>query len=263
MKAILSCMLLVRCFFTEAQTMPFLTEGVIEYEKSINLFPLIQKHITKANELLMTQRIDAYRKTQPQFRVLKSNLSFSGGKTLFVPVDAAKIPVSVQIQNAFVTFISGDDPQLEQLNIIYTDIPAKASTMQKTVYEQTFLVKDIARPIKWKFTEETREIAGYTCRRANGLMMDSIYVVAFYTEDIPVSGGPESFNGLPGMILGVSLPDEHVTWFATKVEGKAVSPFKAPEKGKAVNNKELKSALETALKSFGAEMQNLLKAFLL
>lgn len=28
-----------------------------------------------------------------------------------------------------------------------------------------------------------------------------INVVASYTDDIPVSGGPESFNGLTGMIL--------------------------------------------------------------
>ena len=31
-----------------------------------------------------------------------------------------------------------------------------------------------------------------------------INVVAFYKDDIPVSGGPESFNGLPGMILQVA-----------------------------------------------------------
>jgi len=31
-----------------------------------------------------------------------------------------------------------------------------------------------------------------------------INAVAFYTDDIPVSGGPESFNGLPGMILQVA-----------------------------------------------------------
>jgi len=32
----------------------------------------------------------------------------------------------------------------------------------------------------------------------------SIDVVAFYTDDIPVSGGPESFDGLTGMILQVA-----------------------------------------------------------
>ena len=31
-----------------------------------------------------------------------------------------------------------------------------------------------------------------------------INAVAFYADDIPVSGGPESFNGLSGMILQVA-----------------------------------------------------------
>jgi GLPGLI family protein len=36
-------------------------------------------------------------------------------------------------------------------------------------------------------------------------MIDSgIKLVAFYTDDIPVSGRPESFNGLTGMILQVA-----------------------------------------------------------
>ena len=36
-------------------------------------------------------------------------------------------------------------------------------------------------------------------------MCDTVYVVAFYTEDIPVSGGPEMFGGLPGMILELTV----------------------------------------------------------
>jgi GLPGLI family protein len=54
--------------------------------------------------------------------------------------------------------------------------------------------------------------------------MDSIYVVAFYTDQIPVSGGPESFTGLPGMILGIALPYEHITWFATKISEMPIDP---------------------------------------
>jgi GLPGLI family protein len=42
--------------------------------------------------------------------------------------------------------------------------------------------------------------------------VDSVYIVAFYAEDIHVSSGPESFTGPPGMILKLSLPHEHVIW---------------------------------------------------
>ncbi len=37
-------------------------------------------------------------------------------------------------------------------------------------------------------------------------------------------GGPESFAGLPGMIPGVALPHDNVTWFATRVMEIPVTP---------------------------------------
>jgi GLPGLI family protein len=250
-----------------AQNLNFITDGVIEYEKSVNMYTLMQKQVTSANEAMMKTMIESYKKNQPQFKTMKSNLTFAKDKTLFEPVVPATNtsygPQAINVLGGVVMLNTGNPPEIEQNNIIYTDVATNTSVSQKTVYEQTFLVKDVARPIKWKITDEVREIAGYQCRRANGLMMDSIYVVAFYTDDIPVSGGPESFSGLPGMILGAVLPDEHVTWYAKTVQAKSNPPLKAPTKGKAVNNKELQATLELNLKSRGAQMQNLLKAFML
>jgi GLPGLI family protein len=124
-------------------------------------------------------------------------------------------------------------------------------------------VSDSTRKINWKITNEIRNIAGYDCRRANAIIMDSIYVVAFYTDKIPVSGGPESFSGLPGMILGVALPYEHVTWFASSVTEQPVGEdkLKAPTKGKALNQAGLLSTLKAALKNWGSYANEALKGF--
>ena len=162
-------------------------------------------------------------------------------------------------------YFFGQDPAAEQNNIIYTDLSTSESISQKSVFEETFLLKDSVRKINWKITDETRNIAGYACRRANALVLDSIYVVAFYTDQIPVSGGPESFTGLPGLILGVALPRENITWFATMVKdapipATAVTP---PKKGKATNYKDLVATLQNVMKSWGAYAQASLKAFLL
>ena len=106
-------------------------------------------------------------------------------------------------------------------------------------------------------------LPGYTCRRANALMMDSIYVVAFYTTQIPVSGGPESFNGLPGMILGVALPHENLSWFATKVTDMTLAPnaIVPPKKGKPMDSKAFKAVLQAAFKDWGSEAPFYSKAF--
>ena len=67
------------------------------------------------------------------------------------------------------------------------------------------------------------------------------------------------------MILGVALPHENITWFATKVtemtvENKALTP---PKKGKPVNFKELHKKLDDAIKDWGTEGHAYLKVFLL
>jgi GLPGLI family protein len=166
------------CLF--AQHAHFTTSGKIEYNKNMNMYALFKKRITKDNEAFMQPFYDQYVKANPQFKVLKSTLSFNDNKTLFVPIEPENSK-----NNYF-----GDDPIANQPNTIYADYSTGMQIAQKAVFEETFLVKDTVRKFKWKITDETREIAGYTCRRANGIMLDSIYVVAFYTTEIPVSGGP-------------------------------------------------------------------------
>lgn len=239
---------------SQAQNVRFTTDGIIEFEKKTNMYAVIKKSINKENSSFMQSAFDVYKKTQPQFKVLKSTLAFSKDKTLFTPIKE---------ENSNSKGFFGDDPISTQNNTIFTDLGASSFIAQKKVYEETYLVKYSTRKINWKVTEETREIAGYECRRANAIVLDSIYVVAFYTDKIPVSGGPESFSGLPGMILGVALPHENVSWFATSIKDRPVTEteLKAPVKGKQMNNKGLMETIQSALKSWGSYAQVALKAF--
>src|SRR5215213_4096690 len=98
------------------------------------------------------------------------------------------------------------DPQsfnmnIADKNIVYNDYTSKTTITQKPVFEETFLIKDSLLNIKWKLTTDTRSIAGFECRKAIGVLDDSITVFAFYTDEILITGGPEGANGLPGMIL--------------------------------------------------------------
>lgn len=239
-----------------AQHINFVREGSIEFEKTVNMHAQIRKYFAKNNESYNLSALDQYKKSYPQFRVLKSTLIFSGNKTLFKPD-----PEDQASTNVFTNMI----PAANQNNIIYTDLLKSTIIAQKRVFEETFLVSDSTRKIRGKITNETRDIAGYQCRRVNAIIMDSIYVVAFYTDDIPVSGGPESFTGLPGMILGVALPHENITWFAKAVSDKSISAASIipPGKGKVTNNIGLISTLMNVLKNWGEHAQQSLKSFLL
>ncbi|MFD2584074.1 GLPGLI family protein [Pedobacter vanadiisoli] len=237
-----------------AQNVHFVQNGVIEFEKRSNMYALIKKKIDKDNETYMKEAFEQYKKNNPQFKVAKSTLSFTKDKSLY------KWPVVEETANN--NWLSSD-VLADLKNTIATNFDQQISITQKNVYEDTYLVKDSVRKINWKITDETREIAGYECRRANAIIMDSVYVVAYYSNQIAVSGGPESFTGLPGMILGLALPHENVTWFATKVTEVSVpeKDLSAPTKGKPTDNKGLKTILLGAMKNWGEYAHPIYKAF--
>ena len=227
-----SAILLLICTmnYAMAQNARFVNQGTIEFEKKVNAYALLKDQAKRyPDNIWSTQALEQYQKNNPQFKTLKSELIFKNNQTFFNP-----IPDDNATNNWLNSFGSA-----KQSNIILTNLKTETSINQKSIYEETYLVKDSIRKINWKITDEFRTIAGYDCRRANALIMDSIYVVAFYAETIPVSGGPETFSGLPGMILGVALPREHITWFATKVSDVEVADaqLKTPSKGKPVTKK--------------------------
>lgn len=237
-----------------AQFKRFPEQGIITFEKKVNMYGIIRDQIRKnPKEPFLASLFEQYQKSKPQFETSKSTLVFSKDLTLYTPIEKE------EEENFF------GSAATMQNNIISTNVRTRTSITQKNVFEELYLVKDSVRKINWKITDEQRDIAGYECRRANALIMDSVYVVAFYTDLIPVSGGPESFTGLPGMILGVALPYEHITWFATQVLDQPVpaAKLKAPDKGKPMNQAELVNTLKTALKNWGNYAQEALKAFLL
>ena len=239
--------------YAKAQNARFVNQGVIEFEKKINAYALLKDQAKKyPDNIWSTQALEQYQKNNPQFKTLKSELVFKNNQTFFNP-----IPDDNATNNWLNSFGSA-----KQSNIILTNLKTETSINQKSIYEETYLVKDSIRKINWKITDEFRTIAGYDCRRANALIMDSIYVVAFYSETIPVSGGPETFSGLPGMILGVALPREHITWFATKVSDVEVTDaqLKVPSKGKPVTKKQLSDILKSALKDWGNYASDILKS---
>ena len=196
----------------QAQFAKFTKVGVIEYEKSVNMFAILKPK--NDDNIWQKEFYDKYKSTQPQFSKFRSKLFFSQNQSSFKPNQEDNNNAKGGWWGTNTT----------QINEVATDFSTSTFTTLKKVFEENFLVKDSLRKINWKITSEVREISGYNCRRANAIIMDSIYVVAFYTDEIPVSGGPESFTGLPGMILGVALPYEHITWFATKVSEIPVDP---------------------------------------
>lgn len=139
-------------------------------------------------------------------------------------------------------------------NIWYSDYNEGIFTDQKFVFDNTYLLSDTLMKIDWKLVpNETREIAGFNCRKAVGIIFDSVYVFAFYTDEITVNGGPMGIHGLPGMIMGITIPRMFTSWIATKLQVNGVNTniITAPSKGKKKKATELQETVLKVTKDWG------------
>jgi GLPGLI family protein len=138
------------------------------------------------------------------------------------------------------------EPKIDEFELRFTDSTAifvpilpevpderEWATMQNTTYQnlnsgeliQQFsfwgtqvLMKDTVEEREWIITGSSREIAGYNCRQAMWEANDSTRIYAWYADELMSSVGPETFNGLPGVILGLGIEDGGVVYFAKKIE---------------------------------------------
>jgi GLPGLI family protein len=235
MKNLLYYILFISLPFQLSAQAKFINEGKIEYERKINVYRQMEDESQDMSWFkdLMSR--------MPNFHSTIFSLDFKNERTIYKPVGEM-----VQIEMPWLI-----GPAKE--NVIYTDLDKKDRRSYKAVFEEKFAVTDSLKQSQWKITDEIRTIAGFECRKAVSVICDSVYVVAFYAEEIPVSGGPESFNGLPGMILGLVIPRLHTTWFATKIvlTEPTEKEFTTAIKGQRIDQNKLRTTLKSSLKSWG------------
>jgi GLPGLI family protein len=211
--------------------------GKIEYERKLNMHAVMKENSDDNDSWY-----DRMKSEVPQFTISYFDLSFDSARCIYKP--------GREVENSYKGY-NGLGPAAD--NTVLTDFRANKVTAIKNVFEQKFLVGDSIRKIEWKEKDEIRTIADFKCHKAVGIICDSVYVVAFYTEDIPVSGGPEMFGGLPGMIMELAIPRLHTTWVADKIE--QIIPdektFQLSSKGKVVTEKELSETIQSSLKDWG------------
>ncbi len=218
-----------------SQAARFLGAGTIEFERRINIHRQMEQD-NNENEFWKE-----FMSKQPRFQNSYFNLSFNAKKGLYAP--------GREPDKKLEPWLLG--PAKE--NTVLTDYSSGELVSRRRVFEENFIVTDSLSRLEWKISSETREIAGFECRKAVTIISDSVYVVAFYTDEIPVSGGPESFGGLPGMILGLAVPRLYTTWFATKVEitEAPASAFKINERGKKITGSAMAPLLQSTFTDWG------------
>ncbi|WP_044046541.1 GLPGLI family protein [Niabella soli] len=218
----------------------FITSGSITYEARTNVIKSIP---------WLDENDDFFRQIKdqvPQFSMNYYTLNFSDNKTIYSflkNTDTKKVPEWYKF--------SDED------NIWYNDFGTGKSVDKKAVrWDDTYLIAGDIHPQQWRvYPTDNTVIAGFNCRKASTVIFDSVYVFAYYTDEIAVSGGPMGLNGLPGMILGVTIPRLATSWIATSLSlDVAAASITPPVKGgKKKTVEELKTTFNDFKKNWGKE----------
>jgi len=134
----------------------------------------------------------------------------------------------------------------------YKNYQTEKSIEQREHGPKKYIIEDRLRKINWKLDEEatTKEIKGYTCRKAIGKNSQGSSLVAWYTDQINCPSGPDQYGGLPGMILELNIGDGEIVFTALDISKDTDTKLvKAPSNGKKITRKEFQKMIED---QFGA-----------
>ncbi|APZ46301.1 GLPGLI family protein [Polaribacter reichenbachii] len=141
-------------------------------------------------------------------------------------------------------------------SVYYKNIQEKRYVNQTEIQGKRFLIKDSLPNYNWQLTSETKNIGNYTCYKAiytreqestsmsfiNGetkeeKKTETIVTTAWYTQQVPISNGPDDYQGLPGLILEINDGKRMIVCTEIVLNPSEEINLQEPEKGKVVDQK--------------------------
>ena len=209
MKKVFIILLIAAFILPKMYAQNFIQSGAIEYEMKYNL-----KKNNEGGDFWEEMRMQ----NTPEFKVGYFNLTFDKSKSIY-KFDRW------QNKDAIPAWLRRSDEE----SVYYTDLSNEKYYRIKSYFGNNFDITDTLQKLKWQIGSETREIAGFKCRKATTVLFDSVYVFAFYTDEIVPTVGPIGLYGLPGAIMGITIPRLYTSYLATKVMVNGVKPPAEPK----------------------------------
>ena len=220
-------------------------EGKILYERTMQL----QIRINDDNP--------AFQNMIPKERKDKFELLFAEGKSLWQPVEDDSQSDETSFGDGsgmrMVFRMPGSD------DVTYHNIADGKKVEQRELAGKSYIIADSIKKLSWKIAGETKVILGHNCMKAttqrtqenfrmtmeNGeakreRVTDTLNIVAWFTNEIPGSFGPEMYQGqLPGTILEIDVNNGRSSFKAIELSQKVdAAKIKEPSKGKKASMEE-------------------------
>jgi len=227
--------------------------GVIVYQKEITKFLSESKNFIKKNEnqskysntLLMIDQ-----NTKTLLKSIQFSMKFNNFESLF------KVDGFLELEtNRFFKIAIGP----EGSSIYYSNQNNNETLRQVDAYGEKFLIEGM--PIHWNLINKTKKIGEYTCYKATTTKMYKgrkgyvkKLITAWYTPEIAIPYGPVGYNGLPGLIMELSMYNYRYYVIKIELNPKNRVIIKKPTQGKKVTEEEFrkigKKAMESLKKGF-------------
>lgn len=234
-------------------------EGKVIYERKINL----HKDLPPEAE--------QFKAMTPEFQVTKMELLFNNSQSLFhaLPGDEEdQMPQPGGEGGRRMTFRFGG-PDAETFRNYETEL----SVESRELGPRKYIIDDTLRPLKWKLEPDTLTILGHLCHKAvstqpapamrmrrqpaagdtasreSSVAPKEQQLVAWYTEAIDTQAGPDSYFGLPGLILKTDLNNGSVVYTALSLETLEKATVKAPANGKKITRDEYRKMMADQMQS--------------
>ena len=209
----------------------------------------------------------AFQNMIPKERKDRFELLFAGGKSLWLPAEDENPNEDMNFSDGGGARIVMRMPGSEDIS--YHNMDESKKVEQRELGGKTYIVADSIRKMNWKLAGETKTILGYNCMKAtsqqtqqnmrmnmdNGkttreAVTDTLNIVAWFTNEIPGSFGPDSYQGqLPGTILEIDVNNGRTNFKAITVSEKTdVAKIKEPTKGKKMTPDEFNKEREQLYK---------------
>jgi len=137
--------------------------------------------------------------------------------------------------------------------VLYKDLNNKMFAERRSNMDDDYLIKDSLKDYHWKVTGERKKIGKFMVIKAEGTEMrrdrgskeeTSHQITAWFSPEITVSNGPDSYWGLPGFIMELNTGKEIYLCTEITVNPKDKIEIKEPKDGKVVNKKEYQAEMK-------------------
>jgi GLPGLI family protein len=213
------------------------SEGVINYEMKVNM----HRNIPKENEG-MKQMI-------PEFRTSQQQLFFTAEESLYKPLE----------EDDDEEFNDGNGAQI-RMRMPQSEVYVKPSDEKiiemREFLDKKYLINDTLKAKGWKLGTGAKTILGYECKDAMRYDEERKQtVVAWFTNKLRPSLGPDRFCALPGAVLEVNVNEGERTLTAKKIDLRSLKKgeLKVPEKGIAMSGAAFRKMVDEQMKKMGAQ----------